>query len=228
MVWGPRTWTGSWSVEWRSKAANQGTVWSSGIGVDVAGGSAPLMLWTGAGTGQGRSALLRAHPLLDDGVIRDGVFGRRLIYGTAEWRRWGSGFARSAARRAGRVRGYRSRLSSPAIRRSPRARRRRRGRQTRDSRSAASDVARGLRDGKMAVSFGWDGAGCGVQSAGCYGCWVQHRTQGPRARRDTEHRAPRTADPAPSTWHPGPRTQHSAPSTQHPALSTQHSALSAP
>lgn len=46
--------------------------------------SAPLSHWSGAGTGSGRSPLLRAHPLLDDGVVAGAVFGRRLISGGAE------------------------------------------------------------------------------------------------------------------------------------------------
>jgi outer membrane translocation and assembly module TamA len=35
-----------------------------------------------------RSTLLRAHPLLDGGVISGGAFGRRLVSGGVEWRRW--------------------------------------------------------------------------------------------------------------------------------------------
>ena len=168
---GPRTWIGSWSGDWRSKATNQGTVWSSASGVDASGDRAPLMLWTGAGTGQGRSALLRAHPLLDDGVIRDGVFGRRLIYGTAEWRRWGSPFARVLrvapaafvdVARAYRVPQFADRRAHVDI-----------GLGVRLAIPGAgvlrADVAGGLRDGKIALSFGWMGpsAECRVRGAGC-------------------------------------------------------------
>src|SRR5262249_52444262 len=56
------------------------------VGLDLSGADAPLSLWSGAGTGQGRSVLLRAHPLLVDGVIRDGIFGRTLVHGGVEWR----------------------------------------------------------------------------------------------------------------------------------------------
>ena len=38
--------------------------------------SAPLALWQGAGTGAGRTALLRAHRLVNSGVITGPVFGR--------------------------------------------------------------------------------------------------------------------------------------------------------
>ena len=52
----------------------------------LASEDAPRALWSGAGTGHGRRPLLRAHPLLDDGVIVGEVFGRRLLHGSAEWR----------------------------------------------------------------------------------------------------------------------------------------------
>jgi predicted double-glycine peptidase len=83
-----RTWTVGTSAEWRSTPRNEGPVWIGRGGADAAGSRAPLALWPGAGTGQGRDALLRAHPLLAHGVIRDGVFGRRLAYAGVEWRRW--------------------------------------------------------------------------------------------------------------------------------------------
>jgi predicted double-glycine peptidase len=85
---GTSTWTLSLRSEWRSRVANEGAVWIAHGGEDIAGSSAPLALWPGAGTGQGRDALLRAHPLIDDGIIREGAFGRTLAHGGAEWRRW--------------------------------------------------------------------------------------------------------------------------------------------
>jgi hypothetical protein len=44
-------------------------------------------VWPGAGTGRGRTALLRAHPLLDRGAIAGEAFGRRLVSGTVEYER---------------------------------------------------------------------------------------------------------------------------------------------
>ena len=85
---GTSTWTLSLRSEWRSRAANEGTVWIAHAGEDIAGSDAPLALWPGAGTGQGRDALLRAHPLIDDGVIQNGAFGRTLAHAGTEWRRW--------------------------------------------------------------------------------------------------------------------------------------------
>ena len=82
------TWTGGAFADWRSNARTKGTVWIARAGFDAAGKTTPFALWSGAGTGQGRAPLLRAHPLLDDGVIRDAVFGRAVASGGAEWRRW--------------------------------------------------------------------------------------------------------------------------------------------
>ncbi len=72
---GVDTASGSLFSECRSKRAPEGTVWHARGGLDLTGDSAPLGLWPGAGTGHARTPLLRAHSLLRDGVMRDGVFG---------------------------------------------------------------------------------------------------------------------------------------------------------
>jgi hypothetical protein len=82
------TWTFSTRSEWRSRTRTEGHVWIAHAGADLAASDAPLALWPGAGTGQGRDVLLRAHPLLDEGIVRDGVFGRRLFHGGVESRLW--------------------------------------------------------------------------------------------------------------------------------------------
>jgi hypothetical protein len=46
---------------------------------------APRAVWPGAGTGVGRPALLRAHPLLVDDVMAGPAFGRALFSATAEY-----------------------------------------------------------------------------------------------------------------------------------------------
>ena len=86
-VAGLRTWTIGVRSEWRSNARNEGQVWMARAGEEMAQDDAPLALWPGAGTGQGRAVLLRAHPLLHEGVLR-GTFGTRLTHAGAEWRRW--------------------------------------------------------------------------------------------------------------------------------------------
>ena len=45
----------------------------------AASAAAPLALWSGAGTGLGRELLLRAHPLLHDGIVAGACFGRQVL-----------------------------------------------------------------------------------------------------------------------------------------------------
>lgn len=56
------------------------------LGLDLASADAPLGLWSGAGTGRGRPALLRGHRLLDGGRLRLEALGRRLLSGGVEAR----------------------------------------------------------------------------------------------------------------------------------------------
>lgn len=72
----------------RTHARHEGTVLLAQGGIDYATEEAPLAFWPGAGTGHARDALLRAHPLLDDGRVTGDVFGRRLVHGSGEVRRW--------------------------------------------------------------------------------------------------------------------------------------------
>jgi hypothetical protein len=57
-------------------------------GVDAVSAAAPLAFWPGAGEGHARRPLLRAHPLLVDGIISGPMFGERLAYGNAEAQHW--------------------------------------------------------------------------------------------------------------------------------------------
>lgn len=68
--------------------ASSANTWHAMLGFSHTTSDAPLALWSGAGTGQGRSPLLRAHPLLDDGVIAGRVFGRTLSHLTVERLQW--------------------------------------------------------------------------------------------------------------------------------------------
>lgn len=76
------------SVVWRPSAPESEGPWLVDAGLSGASHSAPLALWNGAGTGEGRDPLLRAHPLLQDGVVTGPVFGRRLAHLTVERRQW--------------------------------------------------------------------------------------------------------------------------------------------
>jgi hypothetical protein len=57
------------------------------IALEWASPRAPLALWPGAGTGAGRDALLRGHPLIRGGIVTGAAFGRRLITGGVELER---------------------------------------------------------------------------------------------------------------------------------------------
>jgi len=70
-------------------SSRRSTTWvgEATVGMDGVTDEAPMMLWPGAGDGRARPLLLRAHPLLDDGIIdatgRE-VFGRTLGYVNVE------------------------------------------------------------------------------------------------------------------------------------------------
>lgn len=76
------------SLRWRSNIAEQGRVWLADAGTQIATQAAPASLWPGAGTGRARPVLLRAHPLLSDGIITGSTFGRRLAFANGEAQQW--------------------------------------------------------------------------------------------------------------------------------------------
>jgi len=55
------------------------------VGVARAADSSPLAIWPGASSGEGRNALLRAHPLRRDSIITGEAFGRELVFTTTEY-----------------------------------------------------------------------------------------------------------------------------------------------
>jgi hypothetical protein len=142
-------------VRWRSRAAQTGIVWLATSGYQFASSDAPPSVWPGADTGHARDVLLRAHPLLEDGIITGSTFGRGLAFGNAEIQHWRSigkwpiriapaGFIDLARATKGfepsRTQvdvgtGLRVSLLGMGVLR--------------------IDVARGLRDGKTALSIGW-------------------------------------------------------------------------
>ena len=147
----------SLTAAWRSSTRNEGAVWLARGGVQLASEHAPASVWPGADTGHARDVLLRAHPLLEDGVITGGVFGRRVTFGGVEWRRW---FA---------LKGKPLRIAPAAFADTARA-----TRGLPDSSRSTQidagggvrfavpgagvlrlDLAHGLRDGRTVVSVGW-------------------------------------------------------------------------
>jgi hypothetical protein len=144
----------------RSAAEAQGWVTRGSIGVERVSDAAPLALWPGAGEGQVRSPLLRAHPLLSDGVVdltSASAFGRTLAFGNAEVQQWFehpaiarigvamfTDLARASRQAAGggspvyvdAGAGLRIKIpGTPGVLR--------------------ADLAHGLRDGANALTFGW-------------------------------------------------------------------------
>lgn len=155
---GTRFATGRLSSAWRSTTNRDRPSLASIVAVTSASAAAPFAMWPGAGTGHGREPLLRAHPLLDAGVITGEAFGRRLAHGTIEYQhplfrpavgRLGLAVFADAARAWHRLGaenpsrlhvdlGVGVRLTAPGNRGAMRI-----------------DVARGLRDKQMVVSAGW-------------------------------------------------------------------------
>ncbi|TPW04803.1 MAG: hypothetical protein FD129_2845, partial [bacterium] len=60
--------SGSLLIQWRPTRFTRGG-WLAGAGIRRASSHAPLDIWPGAGTGHARIPLLRAHPLLDEGIL---------------------------------------------------------------------------------------------------------------------------------------------------------------
>jgi hypothetical protein len=130
-------------------------------GVDTASRTSPLSLWSGAGEGRARPRLLRAHPLLDDGVVSGKMFGTTVRFGTVEAQHW---LKRPALARVGLAAfadgasasgplqidaGFGLRLRAPSLFRQSEG-----SGQTRGG-TLRIDYAHGLRDGADAVSVGW-------------------------------------------------------------------------
>jgi hypothetical protein len=83
--------SGTMRASWTSPLASSGWAMAVASGVQHVTSGAPLALWVGAGDGHERGELLRAHPMLDDGVINltsETMFGRTLTFGNAEAQRW--------------------------------------------------------------------------------------------------------------------------------------------
>lgn len=137
----------------RSSNAREGFSLVGTVGAGLASASTPGDLWLGGDTGLARPILLRAHPLVDDGRMRVGRLGRAAVYGMAEAQRWwrvrsarvgGAVFVDAAHLRrrleAGPLGdvdvGAGLRASAPGM-----------------TGVVRIDLARGLRDGHMRVSF---------------------------------------------------------------------------
>jgi hypothetical protein len=142
-------------ARWRSTGDNASPALLLSGDVAFASEKAPRDLWPGGDTGQARPYLLRAHPLLVNGIVDGEAFGRRLVHGTTE--------LRVPFRSAGAIRLAGSAFVDVARAwRGPRSRRALTdaglgvrvllGREG----TLRVDVAHGLTDGARAVSVGWE------------------------------------------------------------------------
>ncbi len=143
----------------RSASNARSWAYEGRIGMDRVSDAAPLALWPGAGEGRARPTLLRAHPLLNDGVIdlnEGAAFGRSTQYASGEAQRWVDwpksprmalaafvDVARAARRADGVATSYLDigtglRIRLPGV-----------------GKALRLDVAHGMRDGANAVTMGF-------------------------------------------------------------------------
>jgi predicted double-glycine peptidase len=142
------------AMAWRS-APDPWPTWTMKAGLYGVSASAPIDLWPAPGTGHVGPLLLRAHPLLHDGTIRSSDVSRVLAHGTLErqqllsmrppapllWAVFVDVVKRAAAEGAGKTHvdvGTGLRIDLPGT-----------------ASMLRLDIARGLRDGRMALSMGW-------------------------------------------------------------------------
>jgi predicted double-glycine peptidase len=155
---GTRFSTGGLLAAWRSTGEVTVPSWTATGELVIASQAAPLALWRGAGTGQGRTGLLRAHPLLAGSVLSGPVFGREVARGSLEYvrpvaRALTAGLAIAAFVDAARARYRLNGLDASPLYVDAGV-----GLRVRPAGSGGSlriDVARGLRGGGTTVSASW-------------------------------------------------------------------------
>ena len=148
--------TASVTTAWRS-ARSPASAWSGGLGMATVTSAAPMVVWPGAGTGQSRDMLLRAHPLLDRGAIVGPAFGRRLLHASMEYQPIGVNTARGRVSAAAFVDAARTwdqteRSSRPFLVDVGVGLR---AQTVGLARGIRVDVAYGVRDRRRALSAGW-------------------------------------------------------------------------
>jgi hypothetical protein len=84
------------SMRVQSRAENRGLVFIALGGGGVATASTPADVWFAGDTGNVKRTLLRAHPVIHDGMLRSDRLGRRIVHLSGEVRQWWS--IRSAVR----------------------------------------------------------------------------------------------------------------------------------
>jgi hypothetical protein len=71
-----------------SGAVPLGPVMTLSAGTSTVTDAAPLDLWPAGDTGQARTVLARAHPVLDDGLMKVGRLGRTIAFASTEAQYW--------------------------------------------------------------------------------------------------------------------------------------------
>jgi hypothetical protein len=71
-----------------SRAVPLGPVMTLTAGATTVTDAAPLDLWPAGDTGQARPVLARAHPVLDNGLMKVGRLGRTIVFGSTEAQYW--------------------------------------------------------------------------------------------------------------------------------------------
>jgi hypothetical protein len=145
---------GAWA---RSSTSPRGFVTSIQGVVDAVSDGAPLALWSGAGEGRARPALLRGHRLLHRGVVDGSIFGRQLASVNAEGVQWLRRPALVPIGIAGFVdiAGVRRRLTPAAKSWQVDAGVGLRAKLPGLDGTLRVDYGRGLRDGEHALTIGW-------------------------------------------------------------------------
>jgi len=155
---GRRFFRGGVSSAWRSTPGVSKPAWLVSANLTATSAAAPYDLWSGAGTGHARGPLLRAHPLLDQGVVNGDVFGRWLSQGTVEYQHPILSGSAGAIRIAGFADTARAWRLIGGERSSPLHTDIGAGVRVVLPGSGGTmrvDVARGLRDGRVVLSTGW-------------------------------------------------------------------------
>jgi hypothetical protein len=76
------------SLRVRSSAEPRGRVFLFNAGAAIATRSTPPDLWFAGDTGSARPVLLRAHPIVDDGMLQSERIGRAIVHVSGEARQW--------------------------------------------------------------------------------------------------------------------------------------------
>lgn len=86
-------WWGAGRGYWRGSAelasriaSGEHRTWRASLGATTTSGTAPRLVWPGAGTGRIRSALLRGYPLAEGDVIDGPAFGPHLVHASMGYR----------------------------------------------------------------------------------------------------------------------------------------------